>query len=276
MGDMRSGSSAPISETDPGLIRLHIAQRVAARALVVIVSLLTLLSVAGHILRFVILDGRPRWFLVIFDAEWEHSFSTYYQGLSLLACAGVLAMVALAAPRRRDRGAFAPSARWWVLLAMIFVWLSFDELCGIHEIVSGVGERFIAPRGFLRYTWVVPGMILTAILGLVFLRLLIQLPRPTSAAFVVAGVIYVSGAIGMEMVGGAYADRYSANNLVYHLIVDVEELCEMIGVAIFFVAVLGYLSAGVREIRIGLDAGPEQTSRHASQPAVAKTPPVAA
>ena len=59
--------------------------------------------------------------------------------------------------------------------------------------------------GPLFYSWVIPGAALVALLGIALLRFLRSLPRTTRRRLWAAGVLFLSGAIGLEMVGGAYA-----------------------------------------------------------------------
>jgi hypothetical protein len=60
--------------------------------------------------------------------------------------------------------------------------------------------------------------------------------------FILAGTIYVGGALGMEMVNARYADLYGFKNLTYQLMTAVEEFLEMSGIAIFIYALMSYVA----------------------------------
>jgi hypothetical protein len=69
-------------------------------------------------------------------------------------------------------------------------------------------------------------------------------------AFVIAGSIYIGGAIGMEMIGANYSDHHGQENLPYNLLADAEELGEMTGVAIFLTALAQFI--GSRSLAVEL------------------------
>ncbi len=77
--------------------------------------------------------------------------------------------------------------------------------------------------------------------------------------FVAAGLVYVAGAIGMEMVGSAYASVHTTVNAVYAmLIVTIEETLEMLGLVLFVYTLLSHI--GARGMSFGLyvsSANPE-------------------
>jgi hypothetical protein len=69
---------------------------------------------------------------------------------------------------------------------------------------------------------------------------------------VLAGLVFVGGAVGLEALGGWYVDRFGREEPGYGLLVTVEELLEMLGVAAFIYAVLRHLVAehGWAEVRV--------------------------
>ena len=59
--------------------------------------------------------------------------------------------------------------------------------------------------------------------------------------FLLAGGLYIGGALGMEMIGGYYTDFYGKNNLTYALITCLEEVLEMTGIVVFIHGLLDYM-----------------------------------
>ena len=91
-------------------------------------------------------------------------------------------------------------------------------------------------------------MILLAIGFLLFFR---SLPAETRRQFPVAGAIFLGGAIGAEVIGGAYvSSERGGDDAVYRVITTVEELLEMLGIVVFLQALLSYLARGGVAIRI--------------------------
>jgi hypothetical protein len=142
--------------------------------------------------------------------------------------------------------------RAWLGLALLFVFLSLDEVAGIHEYpIEPLRQAFDA-SGYLYYPWVVPAAILVAMLGFSYARFLVRLPRPTRWGFLLAGGLYIAGALGVEMLSGAQASAHGEENLVYALIVTLEEACEMTGVAVFIGVLLAYLRTRSKTVSLSL------------------------
>jgi len=130
--------------------------------------------------------------------------------------------------------------RYWAGLSLGFFCMGFDEAFEIHE-------RFMKPvravigdddLGIFYYSWVIPALILIAFLGLLFWRFLAAVRATTRVSLIVAGTLYLGGAIGAEMLGGWYVERNSQANVGYLLIVTLEEGLEMAGLIALFWAVL--------------------------------------
>lgn len=207
----------------------------AARGLAIVISTLTLLSLGSHVWRFAFGQGRSRWYLLLFDLNWEHSVPTYWQGILLLGAAILLAAVGISA-----RNEVRPHRAWWLVMAAMFVWLSFDELAEMHEMLGFSVQKLFKPQGYFYYAWVIPGIIGTVVTALICLRPLMQLPLRTSLWFIAAGLLYVGGALGVEMVSANHAYLYGEQNFIYCVLADAEESLEMTGVAVFTTALLDY------------------------------------
>jgi hypothetical protein len=89
---------------------------------------------------------------------------------------------------------------------------------------------------------------------LAYLSFLARLPARTRRLLLTAGAVYVGGALGVESISGWQAAAHGEHNLGYHLIVTLEELCEMMGVVLFIYALLDYL--GTRCARLGFHVHP--------------------
>ncbi len=157
----------------------------------------------------------------LFDVDEENNIPTWFAGFLL----GVTAFwVWVVADAKRDS-----SDRWWVhwrLLAGGFLLLSLDEIAGLHETVNTV----------IDVTWAIPGGILALSIGLMFFPFLWSLPAGTRTALIVAGCIYVGGAVGVEIIG----EPMDADSMTYNLTTVVEEGMEMGGVLLFLAALLRY------------------------------------
>jgi len=122
--------------------------------------------------------------------------------------------------------------------------MACDEALQIHETLIHPmrsllgGERL----GVFYFGWVVPYLLMIGFLVPIMLRFLMALPPKSRRWFLAAGVTYLSGAIGMEMLDGRYLEaRDGAKDLTYGLLTVVEEGLEMIGLVVFIHALLRHI-----------------------------------
>lgn len=180
----------------------------------------------------------------LFELDSDQNIPTWYSSSMLLICAGLLAAIAAASRRNVYR-------IQWTGLSFIFLYLSADEAASIHEKVSSEIGGLIPISGFSDYAWIFLYAPLVLIFVLLYARFVRTLPVEIKRLFVVAGSLYVAGALGMEAVDGTYASFYGGSNVVYSLLTHIEEILEMLGVVVFFYALLLYMSFYVKEIRVG-------------------------
>jgi hypothetical protein len=204
--------------------------------------------------------------LRLLDLNEEQSFGTIYSVELLLACAAVLLVLTFAAWRRETSG--QRDSRWWLGLAALFVFLSADEGIGFHELLIGSIQRTFHVSGVLYYAWIIPyaGLVLAVVV--LYARFLLRLPRQAAVRFVIAGAIYVGGAVGMEMVAGYLVQSrgYSEQSLPLEIEYLVEETMEMLGAAYFLTALLRYieLCGQPLELAVAIPNSPAPRSRKPS------------
>jgi len=168
----------------------------------------------------------------IVDLDQERNLPTWFSSLLLASAAGLFALHA-----RRDR----TRRTGWAGLAAIFAILSLDEFGSLHEELG----QDLDLSGPLLFAWVVPGALAVVALGLVYLPFLIRLPAPTRARIVLAGTLYVGGALGFEMLNAAVVSaRGSDTGILVGLVTQGEETLEMLGATVLVFALLAHF--GVR------------------------------
>ena len=169
--------------------------------------------------------------LDVVNMDRELNLPTLFSTLLLLTCAFLL--------RRISTIQSNDNAADWILLSRIFVFLALDEALQIHEILIFPGLRHqIHPA--LASTWVIPyGLIALGLLWRLR-QFLTALPAKTCTSFLKAGSIYLTGAIGMEMVG-SFAVRSGLirlHSFWYGAITGLEESLEMVGLVLFLYALM--------------------------------------
>lgn len=160
----------------------------------------------------------------LFDLNRELNIPTWYSGALLLLSALLLYLVGLID---------AAHARHWKLIALVFTYLSLDEVAGLHERLDPVVKTIIDTRGVFYFGWVAVAIPILALLGVIFGRFILQLEAKTKKRFLVAAVVFVGGALVMEMAGGLYATKHGQDNLTFAALTIVEEFMEMFGLVIF-------------------------------------------
>ncbi|NIZ91122.1 hypothetical protein [Kineococcus rubinsiae] len=135
------------------------------------------------------------------DVDREAGIPAWFSTLLLAAAAAQLWAVASAA-----RAGGSPWHRHWRVLSLVFGFLSADELTSMHERLTSPVRSALHLSGALRFSWIVVAVPVVLVGGLLFLRFLRALPAASRWAFVLAGLVYVAGAVGMELVGGIVVD----------------------------------------------------------------------
>ena len=190
-------------------------------------ALVSLLGLAAEIGEYGF--GAPEKLVELFSLSYEANVPTWYATVLLFSCAATLAGHANAADLDRPR--------WW-LLAAAFAYISLDEAIEIHEHAG-----FFETHGVLYFSWIIPAAGVVLGLGLFYLPFLRRLPPPTRVRFVVAGVVFVAGALGMELPLGWWTEAHGDDTLGYGLIDWVEETLELIGASLFLRALWLYPGA---------------------------------
>jgi len=172
--------------------------------------------------------GQGHWLVrQLFDVDEEDTIPTWFATALLLFCAQLLYAIATAKSRQANR-----FFRHWLGLAIGFLLLSIDEVAGLHEILNTA----------IDVPWTIPAAFLLAIVALAYVRFLLHLPAGCRIRFVLAGALFVGGAVGVEHATDGYWMEYGSDNLGYNLLTALEEGCEMFGIVLFISALLGYIS----------------------------------
>lgn len=176
------------------------------------------------------------WFF-IFDNE--QNVPTFFSALLLLIASSILAIITTIERRRN-----ASQVVYWAFLSIGFLLMGFDELFCLHERLMKPMNRLLGSDnlGFFHFSWVIPAMFLIAVLAGFYTKFVFSLHSKTRFTFLTAGIIYIGGCIGFELVGGKCAELHGVLSLSYNISAIVEELMEMAGVILFIYGLLEYVA----------------------------------
>jgi hypothetical protein len=203
------------------------------RILIVVSLCLLFAHTAGIFSKFVLRRYYIFGLVPLFDFDMEKNVPTLFSVCLLMLNAALFSIVWNAGRNRET------SNRTWLFLCVVFLFLAVDELSSVHEHLSvAISQRYEA-TGIFHFVWVVPYGIAVLVLGLAVLPTIWRLSKQIRSWFFLSGVVYVGGALGLEMVGGKYFEISKKTlDLPYVLITTVEESMEIAGLIILVYALL--------------------------------------
>jgi hypothetical protein len=169
-----------------------------------------------------------------FDLNREGNIPSWYSSFALLFCAFLLANIAYF-----KKGSSFGSQ--WKILSFIFLYLSVDEAAELHEKLNFLLRPLSQSGTPLAFPWIIPGSIFAGLVLLYYLKFLGHLPNKTRLLFLLGGAIYLSGALGSEVIEGYFLGASNIETFAFQLSVALEESLEMFGSVIFAYALLSYL-----------------------------------
>ncbi len=216
------------------------------RILGAVAFVLVLLSIGGQFSRFELGDPFLYGLVPLLYIDTEQNVPTTFSVFLILIAASLLALIAKLTGLHK-----ASHASKWAILSVGFVFMALDEAFQFHERLNIPIGKLLGDSslGVFYFPWVIPGIILVFALGLFFLKFLWALPVPTRVQFLLAAILYVGGAIGVELIGSRHAELHGYENWTYSLIATVEESLEMAGLVVFIGALLNYCAAKYKSVR---------------------------
>lgn len=181
----------------------------------------------------------------LFNSNVESSVPTYFSILLLTFASLILAFITYFKIMKGE-----PFRFLWGLLAFIFLYLATDESAEIHEIFTRPLREALDLSGTLYFSWVIVGAVFVALVALIYLRFLWNLPRRTAMLMILSGAIFVSGAIIIESISANIYDLNDGSSLTYTAIGNFEEFLEMSGIILFIYTLLTYLGDNVPQFQI--------------------------
>ena len=201
-----------------------------ANATKFLLGLTALLVVINILIQFLIYDfGLDKEWFLLFNMDKEVNLPTLFSCILLLLCASLIYLVINNLTKTNN-----VIRNKWNALKLVFIFLAFDEALQIHEL-------FIIPSlkpnlpAILTIVWVIPYGLLTFFAIIYFLPLIFSLPIRIKYLTLLSGFIYLSGALGLEIVG-SYLVRTGdirLHGISYGLISTLEETLEILGLILF-------------------------------------------
>ena len=187
----------------------------------------------------------------VFSLSGEGNFPTWFSGGLHLTVALLLALVALGTKQSGQR-----FRRHWAFLSFAFFYISLDEFVTIHEKLN----QYFDYDGALFFGWIIPAGVVLVAIGLAYRKFLAHLPRRTRRGFIVAGSVFVTGAVLMEIPLGLWFDAHGEDTIGYSIIDWIEETLEMCGIALMIAAVFDYMGRPSGILTVEMSETPGDTT----------------
>ena len=176
----------------------------------------------------------------------EANIPTWYSTALLLGAALLLLTLTLT-----SRAGGRPYLGWAGLTA-IFTYMSMDEAGTIHEKLTPILQEQLNLSGYLYFGWVVVGIAVVLVVGLTFLPFVWRLPLHIRRWFILAGLLYIGGAVVVESVSANIWYVGGGTSLRFSAVGTVEEWMEMLGVITLIYGLLEYVRTEVGVVRLSV------------------------
>lgn len=154
----------------------------------------------------------------------EHNMPSWLSSGLLGAGALLTLWIAHVDPERR---------RGWTVHAAVLLACSIDESVSFHEALITIFAWMREYSVLLYFPWVIFGATFCLFYGIFILRLLSGIGRDHFMRFAASGVVFVFGALVMEVVSGTIGARYGEQSLAYALGTSMEDILETFGAFLY-------------------------------------------
>jgi len=227
-------------------MEINVQPMKVAKVMLSIIAVLAVMHITQLSLFLYINDSDVFDWIRMLDFDEEGNLPSLYSSLAIAFCA-LLLWIITKSEKTEGR------AYWhWLGLSLIFVYLAFDEGFAIHEEIGDFTEDYIDASGYLYFAWVVPYGILGILFIISYMKFLFRIPKDIAIQFVIAGSMFVLGAVVLEVISAKEADLHDTYTVKYSVLYTIEELLEMISMVVFANALLKYMGRTIKTINMVL------------------------
>ena len=234
---------------DFGPVTVHCNARGVYLSLLAVIGVLLLLSTASKAIMLVypaeqygVVNELCRRFYL----DFENNVPAWFSTIGLFVSAALLGVISICRRANRERDAWH-----WLGLSILFLGLAIDEATYSHEILIQCLRNKLHLSGIFYFAWVIPGAMFVLMVGALYLPFLWRQPSRLRWGLVAAAALYIGGALGVELIGGAVAESQGFDSPWYVLVMTIEESLELLGIATLIYVTLSHLATHYpRSLRI--------------------------
>lgn len=224
---------------------LHFSRKRITLSLLLIALVLGILSYATAAYEWSLGVDNTYWAheaALIFGVIYEGNVPSYFSAMLLIMAAALAGLIFLLEKRLG-----------WGAMALVLAYMSMDEAAELHESFTVPMREGFQLEGFLYFGWILIGIPLALIVGAAFLPFVLKLPRFCLFSFILAGAIYLTGALVVESYSATLWAETQYPTLPYHAVSLLEEWMEMGGVILVVHSLLWYLEKEIGEMKVVVD-----------------------
>jgi len=209
--------------------------------LTIITLVLNFLGVIGRGIEYLLGVEETTEIVRLVHVAEEGNLTTWFSAMLLFLSSLLLALIA-----RANKELEKPYVKHWVVLFLIFFLMSLDEAARIHELTIEPMRSLFNASGIFHYAWVLLAIPLLIILAIAYAKFIRDLPKKSRLLIIIAGVVFVAAAMGMDMLAGYFIATDSAPRLLEPLLITVEELGENLAIVLFIYALLCHIKLDLK------------------------------
>jgi len=188
----------------------------------------------------------------LFNFDTESNLPTLFNGL-LLGMASVLAF----GISRTLGGQVDPKLSFsWKAVGAVLLFMMIDELCLVHEALDWILMARLDTEGAIAWPWVLPYAVLALGVAAFFLKFFFSLQAKYRWCFAVSAAVYVTGAIGFELLEAAHTEKHGMDSIGFGILYSIEETLEMLAVILAIWGFMGYAIEHCEGLNMKLQVGP--------------------
>jgi hypothetical protein len=185
------------------VMHIIVSSRKVLTVLLVIISFLVVANLLGIYSKYWLDHDHVFGLVKFFDLNTENNAPSFYSALAIMFCAALLALIGLSCKGLKRFQ--------WFGLAAIFVYLSLDEALQLHDQLDLPLRAVLGTSGVLRHAWIIPYALILLGLLLIYGRFLLELKKESRIRFIFSGIIFITGAIGFEILSGLRAGVFQGS-----------------------------------------------------------------
>ena len=142
----------------------------------------------------------------LYDVDSEANIPTWYASTLLEVCSILAFIISYHDAPVQKTG--------WRGISLVLLLMGMDEVAGLHNAPSRrLSEVIGLGSGYLMNAWVVPAVIVLAVVGVIYMPFISRLPGWLKRSLFGAGTAYLIGAVVLEVLGSRF--EYDAGGLAY-------------------------------------------------------------